>query len=176
MVWLPFVKPFRFLLATLRDLHSPRQISAGIAIGMVIGLVPKENLTAAILGVLLMMLRVNLAAGMLSALAFSWIGFLADPVFDRVGYAMLASHTLSPYWNAAFQLPVVPWTALNNTVVMGSLLLGVALAYPLYHVVSRILEAFLGRYGEPIGQRLKKYRLYQIIVGADVATSWRWSE
>ena len=50
MLW--FIKPFRYLASALRDLNSPRRIAWGVALGMVVGLVPKDNLTAAALGML----------------------------------------------------------------------------------------------------------------------------
>lgn len=61
MFW--FIKPLRYLAGALRDLNSPRRIALGVALGMLVGLVPKDNLTAAALGVVLLTFRVNLAAG-----------------------------------------------------------------------------------------------------------------
>lgn len=61
MFW--FIKPLRYLAGALRDLNSPRRIALGVALGMLVGLLPKDNLTAAALGVVLLTFRVNLAAG-----------------------------------------------------------------------------------------------------------------
>jgi uncharacterized protein (TIGR03546 family) len=174
MFWLPWIKPVRFLVSIFRDLNSPRQIAAGFALGMLVGLVPKGNLTAAVLATLILMLRVNLAAGMLGALVFSWVGLALDPIADRIGYFVLAQPRLLPVWQALWEQPLMPWTALNNTVVLGSLLLGISLWYPVYHVASRNLAWILDRYAERIQGRLKRYRMYHLLVGADVASSWRW--
>jgi len=172
LLWL--FRPLKFLSRALRDLNSPRRIAAGVALGMVVGLVPKDNLTAALLGMLLLTLRVNLAAGTLSALLFIWIGALWEPVLDRIGYALLISPTLEPYWSRLYQLPLMPWTGLNNTIVLGGLVMGAALFYPAYHITSRCLSALSDKYGERIQQRLQKYRIYQICTGADFASAWSW--
>jgi len=167
-------RPLKFLAGAMRDLTSPRRIAAAVALGMVVGIVPKDNLTAAVLGMLLLSLRLNLAAGSLSTLFFMWIGVLSEPILDRVGYALLTSPPLVPYWSRLYQLPLVPWTGLNNTIVLGSLVLGLALFYPVYHITSRGLLALSEKYGDRIMEELKKYRIYQVCTGVNFASAWSW--
>ena len=167
-------KPLKFLAGAMRALSSPRRIAAAVALGMLVGLVPKDNLTAAVLGMLLLSLRLNLAAGSLSTLLFMWIGMLSEPILDRVGYALLTLPSLEPYWSRLYQLPLVPWTGINNTLVLGSLVLGLALFYPVYHTASRSLLALSEKYGDRVIEELKKYRVYQVCTGADFASTWSW--
>ena len=172
LLWL--FRPLKFLAGAMRDLSSPRRIAVALALGMLVGLVPKDNLTAVALGMLLFSLRVNLAAGSLSALLFIWIGKLSEPILDRVGYALLVSPSLEPIWSRLYQLPMVPWTGLNNAIVLGSLVIGLALFYPAYHITSRCLLALSEKYGDRVMEELKKYRIYQLCTGADFASAWSW--
>lgn len=172
MLWL--VKPFRYIASALRDLNSPRRIAWGVALGMVVGLVPKDNLTAAVLGMLLLTVRINLAAGTCTALVCACLAAACDPFTDRLGFALLTSPELTRFWNWLFQCPAATWSGLNNTVVVGSLALGLWLVYPAYFVCSRSVMWFQKRYGTSLAERLRKYRVYQALWGADLSTSWSW--
>ncbi|NLF73468.1 MAG: TIGR03546 family protein [Candidatus Anammoximicrobium sp.] len=172
MLW--FIKPVRFLVAALRDLNSPRRIAWAVALGMVVGLVPKDNLTAAALGTLLLTVRINLAAGTCTALACACLAAFCDPFTDRLGYALLTAPALTPYWNGLFQWPAAAWTGLNNTIVVGSLALGLWLFYPVYFLTSRGVRRLQERYGARLSERLQKYRLYQLLWGVDLSASWSW--
>ncbi|HPM83733.1 MAG TPA: hypothetical protein PLF81_23670, partial [Candidatus Anammoximicrobium sp.] len=72
------------------------------------------------------------------------------------------------------QCPAMAWTGLNNTVVVGSLALGLWLFYPVYFLTSRSVMRLQKRYGARLSGRLKKYRLYQVLLGADLSTGWSW--
>lgn len=163
------IKPLRILTESLRDEESPHLLALGLALGMVVGLVPKDNLTATILATLLLVLRLHLGAAAGSALVFTSVGALFDPLSHHLGHAILSCGPLEQLWALLFDLPVVPWTNLNNTVVLGNLVLGLMLAGPLYWLSKRAIQT----YGPPLVERLKKYRFYQAIWGVDVAASWR---
>ncbi len=111
---------------------DPRQIGAGIALGFLIGLMPKATLTAQLLIVLLMATRVNIPMALLSAVAVSLLNPLLDRLTDPIGYALLTSEALRPLWTKLYNIPVLPWTGFNNTVVPGGLALGAVLLAPVY--------------------------------------------
>ena len=166
---LHFIRPVRVLANVLSAAATPRQIAFGFALGMLIGLVPKGNLTAAVLMVILLGTRVNLGAGMAGAALFSWIGVLADPLTHRIGEGLLTRASLQPVWVYLYELPLAPWTGFNNTVVLGSLLLGLWLFYP----VARATEAVVRRWQPQVVEKLGKYRIMQLLWGTEVAASWR---
>lgn len=171
LLW--FIKPLRYLVGALRDVASPRRVAYGVALGMLVGLVPKDNLTAMFLGVVLVSLRVNLAAGTCSALLFTWVGSYTDKMADRFGYALLTLPDLQSQWTAWFQTPYGRWSGLDNTLVLGNLVLGLWLFYPTYRVTKLIAKGFADRYAGRIVERCQKYKLYQVLFGADLAASWR---
>jgi uncharacterized protein (TIGR03546 family) len=166
---LRLLKPLRLLGEALSESATPRQMALGFALGMVIGLVPKGNLTAAALMVVLLGSRVNLGMGLAGAMLFSWIGVLTDPVAHRVGHALLARPSLRPMWAWLYDLPVVPWTGFNNTVVLGSLLIGLGLFYPAW----RVSERAFARIQPPLCARLAKYRIVQLLAGTELVAGWR---
>ncbi|HAT72874.1 MAG TPA: hypothetical protein DCS63_08675 [Elusimicrobia bacterium] len=129
------MNPIGLLRQFIQGLTSdtdPRQIGAGIALGFLIGLMPKATLTAQLLIVLLMAARVNIPMALLSVLAVSLANPLIDKISDPIGYALLTSETLRPVWTKLYNTPLLPWTGFNNTVVPGGLALGAVLVAPVY--------------------------------------------
>ncbi|HAN04414.1 MAG TPA: hypothetical protein DCQ25_04000 [Elusimicrobia bacterium] len=129
------MNPLGILRQFIKGLTSdtdPRQIGWGIAIGFVIGLIPKGNLTAQLLLVLLMALKVNIPMGLIAMFLVSFVNPLADKLTDPLGYALLTAEPLAPLWTALYNMPVMPWTGFNNTVLLGGLLAGLVLFVPVY--------------------------------------------
>ena len=123
--------------------NAPSQLAAGFTLGMVIGLVPKGNLIALSLCVLLFSIRCNKGLGFLAAVAFSFVGPLTDPFAHRLGLAALGLRPLQATYASIFNLPFGPWLGFNNTVVVGSLLIGIYLAYPVYWTTKQLFAAAL---------------------------------
>jgi len=109
---------------------DPNQIGWGIALGFLIGLLPKATLTAQLLLVLLMALRVNIPMALITMLLMTFINTLMDKITDPVGYYLLTSQALYPLWTKLYNTPVLPWTGFNNTVLTGGLVVGLLLMFP----------------------------------------------
>ena len=137
---LRYFKPIRDLLRIFSHENSPRQMALGIALGLMIGLLPKGNLIAVSLTTLMFTLRVNLGVGLTTTFLVSLVATSLDPLTHAIGLRVLghpASYVRLAAWH---QLPIVPWTSLNNTVVIGGLLLGIALFYPVYHLGETLFD------------------------------------
>ncbi len=160
------LRPLRYLVKAFTDEASPKQLAYGFAIGMVIGLVPKGNLIAIGLMVVLGASRVNLGAGTLSAFIFSWIAMLLDPVSHWIGLSILSWNELATTWTWLYNQPIVPWTSFNNTIVLGSLVLGLAFVFPL----AKLSELFFARYAPPMQKRLQRYRVVKLLLGMELAS------
>jgi len=129
------MNPLSILKSILEALHGeddPSHIAAGLAIGAALGLVPKANLIAVLFFLLFFFFRVDKGMALLSAAAFTPLGYAIDTPAHRIGYALLSSASLKPLWTWLYNLPVFPWTKFNNTVVLGNLVIGLALYLPLY--------------------------------------------
>lgn len=160
-MWLRLIRPLRYLLKAFRDNDSPSQLALGVALGMMVGLLPKDNLLAVGVGMILLASRANLASASLSALAFSWLAAWADPLAHRIGFWLLSLEPLNGIYVGLFSLPLVAWTKLNNTVVMGNLVLGLVLAYPVYRISRRLIES----HGPRLADRLRQAKLHEFVFG-----------
>jgi uncharacterized protein (TIGR03546 family) len=126
------LRPLMTLAMAILEEESARVLAASLTMGLVLGFVPKDNLIAAGLGVILLAWRFNLTLATTSAAFFSGIAAMLDPVADALGRSVLTHPSFAPTFAWLYELPLAPWTRFNNTVVMGSLLLALALASPMY--------------------------------------------
>lgn len=159
-----FLRPLRLLVRALVADNSPNQMAAGLALGLMIGLVPKGNLLAIGLMLLMGAVRVNLGVGMLTAFCVSWLGLLIDPLTHQIGGTLLRHPALQAVWTDCYSLPVLPWTKFNNTVVLGSFVLGIGLFLPAFFI-SRPLFA---KYTPDCAERLQKMKVGTALMGADL--------
>jgi uncharacterized protein (TIGR03546 family) len=136
------VGPIRRAANSLVAASSPSQLAAGFTLGMIIGVVPKSNLIALSLCVLLFSLRCNKGLALASAILFccttSWI----DPFAHKLGLNLLTAPSMQANYASIYSLPLVPWSGFNNTVVTGSLILALYCAFPVYWVVKTICTKF----------------------------------
>lgn len=160
-----FLKPLRYLAQALAAQESPKQLAAGLALGVAAGLIPKSSLLAHLLLVVIAATQVNAGTGYLGAILVSAIARLFDPLLHPIGNALLSAGALRPLWTWLYNLPVAPWTEFNNTVVLGGLVVGAAAAYPVYLASLPAFE----KYSETIGKRVRKWKVAQLLLGADLA-------
>ncbi len=132
MIWL--LRKLKLLKAAVCAKDSPRQMAAGLACGLLLGLIPKGNLLAILVATMLLATRMSLATGMLAALCVSLVAPWCDGVTHSIGYWVLTFPPLTALWRSISRLPLAGWTSFNNTVVMGSFLLGTLLMYPTYRL------------------------------------------
>lgn len=159
-----WLRSLRFIASALSSASSPRQLALGFSMGMVIGIVPKDNLTAVILLFILAGSKVNLCSASLGTLLFSWLALLTDPLSHLIGRSVLVTPSLQGLWQSVYELPFAPWTSFNNTIVMGSLILGLLLFYPVYRISKPQFEKYL----PVVAQKLKQYRIVQLLWGTQV--------
>ena len=146
-----WLKSMGFLSEALLAESAPRQVAVAIALGIAVGLIPKGNLLAVGLAILLFALRVNLASGLATAALFTWVGTLLDPSFHLLGRGVLTAPLLQPVFTWCYQLPLVPWTGFNNTVVAGSAIVAAIQAYPTYRLAKPFFERHFPGGFQPAG-------------------------
>ncbi len=164
--WL--IKPVRMLADALTAEDTPKQLAWGIALGMVVGLVPKGNLIAIVLSILMMSCRINLGTAFAAVFAFSWVGMLLDPVSHLIGRWLLTLDGLTPVWTSLYSVPMAPWTSFNNTIVLGSLLIGGSLLWPTYRLALPLVE----RYQSICRERILQWKISRLVWGSEVASQW----
>ena len=158
------LRPLRQLTQALISHDAPRQVAWGFVIGMFIGLIPKGNLVVVALALMLCALRVNKPAGVLAAGLFSMAGFFLDGLAHHLGSIVLLWEQGWPASIWLYELPLGPWIGLNNTVVVGHLLLGLYFAYPAYWLAHR----FACRVQPRMSRWLLRYRAVRWMRGLEL--------
>lgn len=163
----------RQIINVFKALNSnakPWQLSLGVSFGAIIGLTPTASLHNLALLFLAFIINMNIGIMILSFVLFSGIAYIMDPVFHDIGYTILKSDSLVGIWENVFSCPIALMANLNNSIVMGSLVVSVALAVPLFFIFNKFIEKYrekLQIYMEkfPIFRSLKILRVYQTITG-----------
>lgn len=156
--------PLRGLVGVLTAPDSSRKVAAGAALGVMLGLVPKATLVAVALGVLLCALRVSKLAGLTTAALVAMLAPSLDPFTHKLGLKVLTAPSLQPTYAWLYDAPLGPWWGLQNTVVCGSLLVGIYLSYPVYLLTRGAVDRV-----RPAAVRwIMKYRLGRLLLGAQV--------
>lgn len=158
------LKLIQSIIKTLHSEGTPGQVAAGIALGSVLGLSPLMNVHNLLVFALIVLLNVSFGGGMLGWALFVPVGFVLDPVFDRIGASLLEAPGLRPLWTSGYNAPLVPYTNFNNTIVLGSVVAWLVLALPIF------LGARWGvaRYRATIGERVRQSRFYRAVTASQV--------
>ncbi len=121
--------------------NEPSQLAWGLSFGILLGLIPHGNLLAIVVLILVLTLRVNHGLAAVATVISSLLATRLDPISHPLGRQVLTHPEFSRHLAGAWQMPFVPWTDLNNTVLVGSFLIGVAallpiflLSYPIFHL------------------------------------------
>jgi uncharacterized protein (TIGR03546 family) len=142
----------KFLIA-LNGNASKSQIAAGIAWGMLLGLVPASNFFGIVLFIISFFFTHNHGAKIFSMAIIKIISPLIVLGIDFIGWEVLHIGALQPVYTTLYNMPFVPFTNFNNTLVMGGLVSGIVLWLPVFllfifliplyrtHVASKIKEA-----------------------------------
>lgn len=166
---LTLLKLIQQLIKTLHSDGTPHQVAMGIAIGAALGLTPLVNVHNLVILAALMLFNVSFAGGMLGFAVFTPLGFLLDPVFDRVGRALLDTPALQPLWIDWYNTPLLPYSNFNNSVVLGSVVLWAVLLGPIY-LLARWAVA---RYRATWGARVRQSRFYKAVTASKAYNVYR---
>lgn len=164
----------KLLQSLIKELHSdgtPTQIALGAALGAALGLTPIANVHNALILALLLVLNVSFGAGMLAWALFVPLGFLLDPVFDRIGHQLLVgTPALTALWTSWFNAPLVPYTNFNNSVVLGSVVGWLVLFVP----IALLVRFLVLRYRASYGRRVRQSRFYKAVTASQAYNVYRW--
>jgi uncharacterized protein (TIGR03546 family) len=154
------LKHIRKLIMVLNSNASPAQISWGIALGAVVGIMPFNILLSISLILIILLLNVNWSAAMLAMAVFGVISIPLDILSHAIGYALLTKvDPLLPIWTWLYNVPIVPFTRFNNSVMLGSLVLGIALLIPNFLLFKRLIIL----YRERLQGKLLKTKLFKAV-------------
>jgi uncharacterized protein (TIGR03546 family) len=157
-----FLKLLQSIISTLNSEGTPRQIAAGFALGAALGLTPLVNLHNLLVFAAACLLNVSFGGFLLGWTVFVPLGFALDPLFNAVGLALLQAPALQGLWATLYNIPGVPLTNFNNSVVLGSFVSWVVLWLPIFFL-SRWLVV---KYRAHVYERLRKMRFFQALTAS----------
>lgn len=100
---------------------SPVYISAGIVLGMWLGLTSVSTLQWFLLFFTAILVRTNLVALLFSVFLFGVSAEFFYPLFNMMGdRVLLSAARLHPLWAWLYHAPIIPFTRFTDTTVMGS--------------------------------------------------------
>jgi len=129
------------IISFIQLLHSDtgkNQIASGLAFGVFLGFAPFISLQTALVFTIVFIFRVQLGAATLSAFFFKFIAFLLDSVADPIGRSLLENPSLRPIWTQMYNVPFLPMTRFNNSIVLGSFAISIILC-PILFFAFRVL-------------------------------------
>jgi len=135
------------------------------------GLTPLMNIQNAIVFAAIVLLNVSFAGGLLGWALFVPVGFLLDPLFDRLGRRLLLeTPALQPMWTTLDNTPVLALFGFDNTVVLGSVVGWLVLFGPILLLAQRGVIY----YRATLGERVRRTRVYHAVVGSQAYNVYRW--
>jgi uncharacterized protein (TIGR03546 family) len=157
MFWLKIVKS---IMTTLHSNISPNQIAGGCVLGMVVGIIPAKSLLTVTVLLLILLLNVTIGAAGLMAALFAFIGFFTDPLADWLGnFLLVKANSLTPLWTYLYNLPLVPFTRFNNTVVLGSFTIALLLCIPVF----LFMRWFILFYRKNLASKVEQWKIMKLL-------------
>lgn len=124
-----------YLLECLFGGWSPAKIALGAAFGVLIGLIPKASVLCPLLLLVVFLLGGNLLFGAVTFLFCTLGSRWTAPMAESLGETVLGTPGSLVALDRLYELPLLPWTQLNNTLVLGQTLIGLGLFLPVFFVV-----------------------------------------
>lgn len=153
-----FLKTLKQIIVMFQTDISPNQIAWGAALGCILGLVPNMMMKI-VLFIVIMLFRVNITAALLSCTLYAILSFALDPLFDVIGFYVLNISMFDSFYTWLYNLPIVPFTHFNNSVVMGSIIVGLILFVPNGILAKKVLVY----YRTHLRDKVSKWKIVKIL-------------
>lgn len=164
----------KFLQTLFKALNSdgtPGQVGMGMAVGLCFGLTPLVSLHNLLVLAVAMLTTLSFPGVFLGWAIATPLGFLLDPVFDRIGMALLTNDALAPMFVWIVNTPIIALSRLNNTIVLGSFVSWLVLLVPSYF----LFKVLVRRYRADVYAHVQKWKVVQVIKGSkafELYQSW----
>lgn len=133
------------IFAFLKLLNSDtgtNSLALGLTLGLFLGFAPFLSIqTLLILGVVFFF-RVQIGAAFVSAFFFKFVAWMFDTPADLLGRQILEAQALRPLFTQMYNIPLVPLTRFNNSIVMGSFAVSAILAIPSFFIFKKLIISY----------------------------------
>ena len=136
------LKPLAKFVVALNGNLGRSQIALGFSWGVLLGLIPAGNIFWVLLFVISFFFRHHHASkALVLAILKLLVGFTA-PLVDMAGWGFLHLEALQPLFTTLYNMPFVPLTKFNNTLVAGGLVCGILLWLPVFFLISFMIPLY----------------------------------
>ena len=153
------IKNILSILKILVENTGHRQITFSILFGLGLGLSPLLSIQFFLIISLILIFNVQFSLSLSSAFFFKGIFIFFAPLFNQIGHFVLKNDSLKDFFIYLYDIPLIPFTKFNNTIVMGSFVFYLIIFIPTYFIVLR----FIQKYQTKISKKIKASKLYKII-------------
>jgi uncharacterized protein (TIGR03546 family) len=126
----------------LHSENGTNQIALGLSLGFILGISPFLSLQTLIVLSILFLFRIQVGAAFLAAFFFKFLAYLLDPVFHSIGSSVLRLDSLKGVFTYLYNLPIVPYTRFNNSIVMGEMVVGFILIIPMFFLFRFLIVKY----------------------------------
>jgi len=148
------------LILALNGNVSKTQIAAGFAWGILLGLVPAGNAFWIVLFLLTFFFTHHHGAKIAALAVLKIIYPLLAYKIDAVGWYVLHIDSLNSFFTKLYNMPFVPFTKFNNTLVMGGLVTGIIIWLPVFFLFILIIPFYRNK----IGPKIRESKIVKTIV------------
>lgn len=152
------------LLKLLNSETGENQIASGVAAGFILGMTPSLSLQSLLVFLCLFLFRIQMGMAFLAAFFFSFVAWILDPLFHSIGAAVLSAPALQGLFTTLYNMPLVPFTRFNNSLVMGSGVVSILLC-PLIFWLAKVAVI---RYRSTILERLKNTKAWKALKATSI--------
>ncbi|MCB0415519.1 MAG: TIGR03546 family protein [Bdellovibrionales bacterium] len=147
------------LFKLLNSDTGTNQIAAGIAAGFILGMTPAFSLQTILVLFIIFFFRVQIGAAFMFAAFFKFSAFLLDPLFDSVGQSILRISSMQELYKTLYNMPIVPFTRFNNSIVMGSGIVAIILS-PVIFILAKFL---IQKYRLSVVEKFKSSKFFKAL-------------
>ncbi|MFT5171451.1 MAG: hypothetical protein ACI9BD_001228 [Candidatus Marinamargulisbacteria bacterium] len=156
------LKQLRSLIKAIESGQTPAQLAGGLVIGFWLGIVPFNVVFFVCMLSLLLLVNVNIGMGVLGMAIFGLIGPVFDSLSHSIGVSLLTAPFLTSLWTTLFNLPIIPLLNFNNTVSLGSMVIGLLLGFPVFVLGKKGVDGFR----HTIKPKLDSLKITKIVKGS----------
>jgi uncharacterized protein (TIGR03546 family) len=150
------------LFAFIKLLNSDTgniSLAMGMTCGFILGMTPVLSLHSLLIFLILFFFRIQIGAALVTAFFFKFVAYLLDPVFHYVGSQVLELESLQAFFTTLYNMPLIPYTRFNNSIVMGSAVVTFALS-PVVYLLS---QYFIVKYRELVVARFRQTKVWKAV-------------
>ena len=136
------IKPIAKVIVALNGNLGKDQIAAGFAWGLLLGLIPAGNVFWIVLFVVSFLFKHHHFSKLLATALFKLIAVAVAPLVDMAGWEILHIEALQPLFTSLYNMPFVPFTKFNNTLVAGGLVCGLVLWLPVFFLFFFLIPLY----------------------------------